>query len=115
MSKELPCKPCGYRILLEPVLKDNKTKGGLIIPDEAADAANRATVVAKVVSVGDSCYVDFDRFPNGAWCSEGDFVMIAKFAGFRFFMNGTEYRLINDDEVMGTVNDPDSISISAHQ
>jgi len=53
--------------------------------------------------MGELCYKDKDRFPNGAWCKEGQFVIYGRYAGARFKTKYGEHRILNDDEIIGTV------------
>ena len=59
-----------------------------------------------VLKQGDLCYKDENKFPTGAWCKEGDFVLVRAYAGTRFKIHGREFRMINDDTVLGVVQDP---------
>jgi hypothetical protein len=49
------------------------------------------------------------KFPTGPWCKKGDWVIFARYAGSRLPIEGGEVRLLNDDEVLGTVKDPESV------
>ena len=62
-----------------------------------------------VVKIGSDCYKDPGRFPNGAWCKEGDFVLVRPNAGTRLVIHDREFRLINDDSVEAVVQDPRGI------
>jgi hypothetical protein len=50
--------------------------------------------------------IDTTKFPNGAWCKEGDFILVRTYSGTRFKIFGKEFRLINDDQVDAVVQDP---------
>jgi len=63
-----------------------------------------------VVAMGPDCFKDENRFPNGAWCKVGDFVLVRPNAGTRMKIHGTEMRLINDDSVEAIVLDPRGVS-----
>ena len=67
------------------------------------------TTVLFVVDMGPDCYKDSARFPNGAYCQKGDFVLVRPHAGTRLVIHGREFRIINDDSVEGTVDDPRGI------
>jgi co-chaperonin GroES (HSP10) len=67
------------------------------------------TVCAYVLKVGDLAYKDKDKFPNGAWCSKGDWVIFGRYAGSRFKIEGGEVRILNDDEIIGKINNPEDI------
>jgi hypothetical protein len=49
---------------------------------------------------------DAKKFPMGPWCKKGQWVMIGRYAGARFKIEGGEVRIINDDEVIATIADP---------
>ena len=59
--------------------------------------------------MGPLCYNDSDKFPTGQRCKEGDWVIFARYAGSRLPIEGGEVRLLNDDEVLGTISDPESV------
>jgi co-chaperonin GroES (HSP10) len=70
-----------------------------------------ATVVAYVLKVGPAAYQDRNKFGEDsvAWCKESDWVCIGRYAGARFKIDGGEVRIINDDEVIATILEPDDI------
>ena len=104
-ATQLP-EPSGYRILVGLPEIEEKTKGGVLKPDSILETEAMATVVAFVIKMGSDCYKDKERFPNGAYCKEGDFVLIRAFQGTRFKIHGKEFRIINDDTVEAIVDDP---------
>ena len=103
-------QPTGYRILIIPYYPSEKTKGGLYVPDQVREREAFATVAAYVVKLGPDAYQDSQKFPNGAWCSEKDWVLIGRYAGNRFKVEGLEVRIINDDNIIATILDPKDIS-----
>ena len=110
-GKQLP-KPSGYRILCaipeaEKEFEDSEI--GLIKADETLRNEETLTTVLFVVDMGPDCYKDSARFPNGAYCQKGDFVLVRPHAGTRLVIHGREFRIINDDSVEGTVDDPRGI------
>ena len=52
---------------------------------------------------------DKERYPKGSWCKKGDWVMFARYAGSRFKIEGGEIRILNEDEVLATIQDPEQI------
>jgi len=110
LSERVP-QPTGWRILVMPYTGKEKTDSGIYIPDNARDREARATVVCYVVKVGPLAYKDPDKFGSESqpWCKEGDWVCIGRYAGSRFNIEGGEVRIINDDEVIATIVDPDDI------
>lgn len=103
-------QPTGWRILVLPYRGRAKTKGDIYLPDEYVERQSLASVVAYVLAVGPDAYADKDKFPGGPWCKKGDWVMIGRYAGARFKIEGGEVRILNDDEVIATIVDPDDIS-----
>ena len=110
LLERLP-QPTGWRVLVMPYQGASKTQGGLHIPDEVRDREAVATVVAYVLKVGPIAYKDPDKFgPDAApWCAEGQWVCIGRYSGSRFKIDGGEVRIINDDEVIAKIFEPDDI------
>jgi co-chaperonin GroES (HSP10) len=104
---ELP-EPSGYRILVLPFTPKNKTKGGILFSQETLDKARIATTCGYVLKMGDLAYKDKDKFGQ-PWCKKGDWVIFARYAGSRLPIEGGEVRILNDDEVLGTVKNPESL------
>ena len=106
MSKtELP-KPSGFRLLIKSREIQEKTKGGIILTDDTKDIAKRACVISQGISMGDECYHDKET----KWCKIGDWVLTGKYIGLKFRYEGQEYAMINDDEVLAVVPNPDKIT-----
>jgi chaperonin GroES len=109
LSERVP-QPTGWRVLVMPYMGREKTEGGVYVPDQVRDRESKATVVAYVLKVGPLAYKDRDKFGEGdPWCKQGDWVCIGRYAGSRFNIDGGEVRIINDDEVIATIVDPDDI------
>ena len=104
---ELP-NPSGYRILVLPFTPKTKTKGGILFSQETLDKARIATTCGYVLKMGPLAYKDKDKFED-PWCKKGDWVIFARYAGSRLPIEGGEVRILNDDEVLGTVKDPESL------
>jgi chaperonin GroES len=99
-------EPKGYRILIAAAKVEDRTKGGVIIPDERRDAEETASMIGYVLRVGGEAYADPQRFPSGPWCKQGDYIIFRSYSGTRFKVDGKEFRLINDDTVEAVVEDP---------
>jgi co-chaperonin GroES (HSP10) len=93
-------QPVGYRLLVIPYYMKKKSAGGIIIPDSVRERESFATVAAYVVKVGPDAYCDANKFPTGAWCDEKSWVLMGRYAGNRFKVDGLEVRLINDDNII---------------
>tara|TARA_R110002020_G_scaffold160425_4_gene344854 strand:+ start:1652 stop:2113 length:462 start_codon:yes stop_codon:yes gene_type:complete len=107
-ADKLP-NPTGYRMLILPFSPPEKTKGGIMLAKQTLDKERIATVVGLVVRKGPDAYSDRDKFPEGPWCKEGDWVIFGRYAGARFNIDGGDMRLLNDDEILATVNNPEDI------
>jgi co-chaperonin GroES (HSP10) len=105
---ELPT-PSGWRLLVLPFTPKEKTSGGLIIAQESLDRLRIATNCGYVLKIGPLAYHDKERYPTGPWCKKGDWVIFARYAGSRLPIEGGEVRILNDDEVLGTIPDPESV------
>ena len=105
---ELPT-PSGWRILVLPFTPKEKTSGGLIIAQESLDRLRIATNCGYVLKIGPLAYFDKEKYPTGPWCKKGDWVIFARYAGSRLPIEGGEVRLLNDDEVLGVIKNPESV------
>jgi len=101
--------PTGWRLAILPYRGPNKTKGGIIVAEETQNKNAIGTTVGYVLRVGDLAYKDESKFPNGAWCKEGDWIVFGRYAGSRISIDGGEIRILNDDEIIGRINDPSDI------
>ena len=107
-ASKLP-EPTGWRLLVLPFKMKEKTKGGIIITDDVVERAQVASTCGLVLAVGPDAYKDKKRYPDGPWCKKGSWVVFARYAGSRIKIDGGEVRLLNDDEVLATVENPEDI------
>ena len=101
--------PTGWRLLVLPYKGQGKTKGGVILTDETMQERGYTTVTGLVLKMGTECYDNEERFPNGPWCKKGDWIIFGRYAGSRFGIEGGEVRILNDDEIIAVVKDPEDI------
>ena len=107
-ESQLPV-PSGWRLLVLPFTPREKTKGGILIAQESLDKLRVATNCGYVLSMGPLAYQDKEKYPTGPWCKIGEWVIFARYAGSRLPIEGGEVRILNDDEVLGTIKDPESV------
>lgn len=107
-ATQLP-RPSGYHILCAIPEKEKEYESGLLKADETVRNEEVLTTVLFVVAVGPDAYMDEKKFPNGAWCKQGDFILVRPNSGSRLVIHGREFRLINDDTVEAIVDDPRGI------
>jgi len=102
--------PVGYKILVKMhKVIEEKTKSGIYLPDQTKQDENTASLTAQVLAIGPDAYADPIKYPNGPWCSVGDFVIVRSYSGTRIKIDGEEYRLINDDSPEAVVPDPQKV------
>ena len=102
-------KPTGWRLLVLPFKMKETTKGGIVLAETTLERQQVASQVGLVMAMGPQCYKDKERYPEGPWCKEKDWVMFARYAGSRIKIEGGEMRLLNDDEVLATIDSPEDI------
>ena len=100
--------PVGWRILVLPFEASKKSKGGIIYSNDAVERASIASTCGNVLAMGSQTY-DKEKFPEGPWCKKGDWVVFARYAGSRIKIQGGEVRLLNDDEILATIKNPEDI------
>jgi len=112
-------QPTGWRILIAPFKPSIKSKGGILLSQKTLEEDVVQTQVGYVLKMGPSAYQDKERYPAGPWCKEREWVIFARYAGSRFRLNGekkaafgSEVRILNDDEILGTILDPNDIHLS---
>jgi len=101
--------PTGWRLLILPYRGKGRTEGGILLPDAVVERESVATVCGYVLRVGPLAYADKKKFPSGAWCGEKDWIIFGRYAGARFKIDGGEVRVLNDDEVIAVIQDPEDI------
>ena len=109
-------QPTGWRVLIAPFNPPKKSKGGILLNQKTLEEDVIQTNVGYVLRMGPLAYADKERYPTGPWCEERQWVIFARYAGSRFRLNdekraafGSEVRILNDDEILGTILDPDDI------
>jgi len=102
-------KPTGWRVVVLPYRGVGETKGGILLPGQTLDRQQLTTTCAYVLAVGPLAYADTGKFPHGPWCKEGDWIIFGRYAGARMNIEGGEIRILNDDEILATINDPNDI------
>ena len=100
--------PTGWRMLILPFKMGEKTKGGVVLADETIERSQVASTCGLVLRMGPYCY-NKEKFPEGPWCKKGDWVIFARYAGSRIMIDGGEVRLLNDDEILATIDNPEDI------
>jgi co-chaperonin GroES (HSP10) len=104
-------KPTGYHVLIAlPTIEETYGDSGIIKSNQALRDEYILSTIGLVLDMGEQAYNDKERFPTGAWCSPGDYVMFRANSGTRFKIGKQEYRLLNDDSIQAVVPNPRAIS-----
>ncbi len=99
MKNESGILPTEYKVLISPVEVDQKTRGGIIIPDETKDRDQFAQMKGTLVAVSPLAFT-YDDWKNGSPPKPGDTVLFAKYAGAVVDgKDGKKYRLTNDKDI----------------
>ena len=101
--------PTGWRIVILPYRGANKSKGGIVLADKTIERQQVSTTCGYVLSVGPLAYADTVKFPTGPWCKKGDWIIFGRYAGARMNIDGGEIRILNDDEILATIHNPEDI------
>ena len=92
-------RPLQDRILVQRVAEETKTKGGIIIPDTAKEKPAEG----KIVAVGNGKISDDGkRIPLEV--KEGDRVLFGKYSGTEVKVEGEEYLIMREDDILGIVD-----------
>lgn len=106
------CNPGGYpvefNVVIAPEELEEVTKGGLIIPHQAKEKEDAASMRGRLISISPLAF-NYDTWPEGSRRPEpGDVVLFAKYAGVLFTgADGREYRAAKDKDLIMVFNGPE--------
>lgn len=91
-------RPVGDRVVVKPAAKEEVTKSGIVIPDTAKEKPQEGTVVAigsgRLLENGDRAALDVH---------EGDRVLFAKYGGTEFKLDGEEYLVLKENDILAII------------
>jgi chaperonin GroES len=99
-------QPVGYRILIRPKGVIEKTKGGIYLTDQNKEQQSYLNSVGQVVAMGPECFSDRPK----PWCKIGDWVLFGRYAGSKVSVQKVKMVVINDDEILATLDSPEVVS-----
>ena len=105
VTREMLLCPDGGLLVDTPGLRSI----GIWDAQESLEKLRIATNCGYVLKIGPLAYYDKEKYPTGPWCKKGDWVIFARYAGSRIQIDGGEVRLLNDDEVLATIENPEDI------
>ena len=100
----------GYKLLITLPPAPEAYENGILKDNKTRHIEEVYSVVGRVIDMGPDAYKDPEKFPSGPWCKLGDWVMFRALSGSRYKVYDQEVRMINDDSVEGTVDDPRGIT-----
>ena len=106
-ASKLP-DPCSYHILVALPEQEEKTEGGIYLTDNVREREATASITAYVMALGPDCYAETPqrKFHSGAYCKEGDWIVMRAYSGTRIEIHGKKFRLITDDVPQAIVENP---------
>ncbi len=107
-AKQIP-DPATYHLLCVLPDVEEEYESGLVKAGQTMHYEELLSPVLFVVKMGPDAFKDEKRFPSGASCKVGDFVLVRANTGTRLKIHGKEFRIINDDSVEAVVQDPRGI------
>jgi chaperonin GroES len=97
--------PTEYKVLIRPKLLDEKTKGGIIIPENTKEREEHAQIEGVLVAVSPFAFTYEEGWPDDAKPQPGDRVFFAKYAGTRVKgRDGEIYAVVNDRDVWAVID-----------
>lgn len=96
-------EPAGHRVLIQPEVVEEKTAGGIILAQTTKERDQQATMRGTIVSVGENAWKAFDD--GKPWASVGDKVIFRKYAGEVIKDGDTEYRVVNDEDILAVIKE----------
>jgi chaperonin GroES len=90
-------RPLHDRVIIKRIEEEEKTKGGLIIPDTAKEKPQEGRVVA----VGPGKQEDGKVIPLGV--KAGDKILFGKYSGTEIKLDGEEHLIVREDDILGVI------------
>lgn len=92
-------QPLSDKILVEPTEKEEKTASGIVLPDSAKESPQ----IGKVLAVGKGKIVEGKLIPLEV--KTGDKVIFGKYGGDEIKIEGKEYKLIKEEDILGVITE----------
>jgi co-chaperonin GroES (HSP10) len=108
-ARQIP-DPSTFHLLCVLPDIDEEYESGIVKAGQTLHYEEILSPVLFVVKMGPDAYKDQKKFPHGASCKVGDFVLVRPNTGTRIKIHGKEFRIIYDDSVQGVVQDPRGIT-----
>jgi len=93
-------RPLADKVLVQRLEAENKTAGGIVLPDTAKEKPQRG----KVISVGEGKLLD-DGTRRKMQVKKGDVVLFTSYAGTEIKVDGKEYLIMDESDIMAIIED----------
>jgi chaperonin GroES len=98
--------PLDMRVVVKPDDAETVTKGGIIIPDTVAERKGMAGVNGVLIAAGDNAWEEAkNRAPGFVAPKVGERIMFAKYGGVEFKRGDEMFRIMNDEDIIGRLED----------
>ncbi|MFA4995803.1 MAG: co-chaperone GroES [Patescibacteria group bacterium] len=87
-------QPLGDRVLVQPVQKEETTKSGIIIPASAQEERAEGEIIALGSGIKEGKKYEFS-------VKKGDKVLFGKYSGEELKIEGVEYKVMREEEILG--------------
>ena len=91
-------RPLADKVIVERIEAENKTAGGIVLPDSAKEKPQRG----KVLSVGEGKLLD-DGSRSKMQVKKGDEVLFTSYAGTEVKLDGKEYMIMDESDIMAVI------------
>lgn len=98
MEKQQKIQPLADRVLVEPLDAEEKTAGGIVIPDSAKEKQQRG----KVIAIGKGRVAE-DGKVTPLEVKVNDQVLFGRYAGTEVKVSGSDYLIIKEDDILGII------------
>jgi chaperonin GroES len=98
MAKEMKLRPLDDRVVVEPVEAEERTAGGIVLPDTAKEKPQRGTVIA----IGPGKLLDTGKRGDLS-VSVGDVVIYGKYSGTDIEVNGNDVKIVRESDILAKV------------
>ncbi len=92
-------RPLDDRVVIEPLEAEEKTQGGIVLPDSAKEKPTKG----KVVSVGDGKLLDSGK-RAALLVKKGDRVLYGKYAGTEITVGGKDYLILKENDILAKID-----------
>ncbi len=92
-------RPLDDRVVIEPLEAEEKTQGGIVLPDSAKEKPTKG----KVISVGDGKLLDSGK-RAALLVKKGDKVLYGKYAGTEITVGGKDYLILKENDILAKID-----------